>query len=99
MSPAERMKGTSACEQPTTIEVLDCNWTAVQVYLRCQQTMLAGMSGVAYLGVSASEAMASARMLRVPVREWPDTLDGAQSLAGMVAKIENDKAAARAKAK
>lgn len=80
-------------------EVLECNWWPVMVYLRCQQTMLAGMSGAVFLGVSASEVMASARMLHAPVREWPDLIDGAQALAGMVAKIENDKAAARAKAK
>lgn len=92
------MKGVSACGQPTTIEVLECNWTAVQVYLRCQQTMLASMSGVAYLGVSASEAMASARMLRVPVLEWPDTIDGVQMLAGYVANIENAKMKAKAEA-
>ena len=98
LSPAERMKGTSACEQPVQIEVLDCNWTAVQVYLRCQQTMLAGMSGVAYLGVSASEAMASARMLRAPVREWPELIDSVQMLAGHVANIENAKMKAKAEA-
>jgi len=93
------MKGTSACEQPTQIEVLECNWTAVQAYMRCQQTMLSGMAGVAYLGVSASEAMASARMLRVHPREWPDLIDAVQMLAGYVAKIENEKMAAKAQAK
>lgn len=98
LSPAERMKGISACEQPTTIEVLECNWAAVQVYLRCQQTVLSGMGGAAYLGVSASEVMASARMLRAHPREWPDLIDGVQMLAGYVAKIENDKMKAKAEA-
>lgn len=99
MSPTERMKGDGECSSVIEIEVLAENESAVQVYLRCQQTMLAGMSGAVILGVSASEAMASARMLRVPVREWPDVIDGVQLLASLVAKIENDKAAARAKAK
>lgn len=93
------MKGVSACEQPTTIEVLECNWTAVQVYLRCQQTVLSGMGGAAYLGVSASEAMASARMLRVRPPEWPELIDSVQMLASMVARIENEKMAAKANAK
>ena len=99
LTPAERMKGTSACEQPTTIEVLECNWTAVQTYLRCQLTVVSGMAGVVICGVSASEVMASARMLRVPVREWPEVIDAVQLLAGMVAKIENEKMAAKAQAK
>ena len=80
-------------------EVLGCNWWPVMVYMRCQQTMLAGMSGAVFLGVSASEVMASARMLRVRPPEWPELIDSVQMLASMVAKIENDKAAARAKAK
>ena len=79
-------------------EVLECNWWPVMVYRRCQQTMLASMSGVAYLGVSASEAMASARMLRAPVAEWPELIDSVQMLAGYVANIENAKMKARAEA-
>ena len=59
--------------------------------------MLSGMAGVAFLGVSASEAMASARMIRAPVREWPDVIDGVQALASMVARIENEKLAAKSK--
>lgn len=97
LSPAERMKGES-CKQPTEIEVLACNWTAVQVFQRCQITTVASMSGAVLLGVSASEAMAGARMLRVPVAEWPDLIDGVQMLAGHVANIENAKMKAKAEA-
>lgn len=92
------MREEPCSEQPQEIEVLECNWTAVQVYLRCQMTTIAGMSGAVLLGVSASEAMASARMLRVPVREWPETIDGVQVLASLVAKIENGKMQAAAEA-
>lgn len=91
------MKGDGDSAGAIECEVLECNWWPVQVYLRCQQTMLSGMAGVAFLGVSASEAMASARMIRAPVREWPDVIDGVQALAGMVAKIENEKLAAKSK--
>jgi len=75
------------------------NMSAVLVYLRCQSTTVAGFSGAFILGVSAVEALAAARMLRIPVREWPEVLDGVQLLASHVAKIENDKAKARAEAK
>jgi hypothetical protein len=80
-------------------EVLECNWWPVQVYLRCQQTMLSGMAGAVLLGVSAVEVRAVCSLMRVPRCEWPDVLDGAQALAGMVAKIENEKAKARSSAK
>lgn len=79
-------------------EVLECNWLPVMVYLRCQQTMLSGMAGAVLLGVSAVEVRAVCSLLRVARSEWPDVLDGVQTLAGMVAKIENDKARARADA-
>ena len=98
MSPAERMRGDACNTGVIEVEVLAGNWHAVQVYMRCQPTMIAGMSGAVILGVSASEAMASARMLRVPERRWPGVIDGAQALASLVAKIENDKAKARADA-
>jgi len=96
MSPAQRMRG-EACSDATEIEVLPPNWHGVTVYMRCQQTVLAGMGGGAMMGVSAQEVLAAARMLRVPVAEWPNCIDAAQELAGMVAKIENDRAKAAAK--
>ncbi len=95
MSPAERMRGDACNADEIEVEVLVCNWHAVQTYMRCQPTMLAGMSGAVILGVSASEAMAAARMLRVPPKRWPSVIDGAQALGSMVAKIENEKSAQR----
>ncbi len=89
------MRGDACNADEIEVEVLVCNWHAVQTYMRCQPTMLAGMSGAVILGVSASEAMAAARMLRVPPKRWPAVIDGAQTLASMVAKIENAKAEAR----
>jgi len=93
------MRGDACSADEIEVEVLVCNWHAVQAYMRCQPTMLAGMSGAVILGVSASEAMASARMLRVPPRKWPAVIDGAQALGSMVAKIENAKSAERQKRK
>ncbi len=93
------MKGADAGAGAIECEVLECNWWPVQVYLRCQQTMLAGMAGAVLLGVSAVEVRAVCSLMRVPRSAWPDVLDGVQAVAGMVAKIENDKAAARAKSK
>lgn len=92
------MRGDACSASITEVEVLAGNWHAVQVYLRCQQTMLAGMSGAVLVGVSASEVMACARMLRVPERRWPAVIDGAQLLGSLIAKVENDKAKARADA-
>lgn len=97
MSPAERMKG-QACTESKPLSVLPCNTWPVRVYLHCQSTMLAGMGSVVLAGVAAQEAMAAARMLRAPARLWPVILAGVQTLGALVARIENDKAKARADA-
>lgn len=99
MTPAERMRAVSAKSKDTELDVWPQNMSTVHVYLRCQPSMLATFAGAALMGVSASEVLSAARMLRIPVIEWPIVIDGVQELAGMVAKIENDKAAARAKSK
>lgn len=98
LTPAERMKG-QACETWKPLSVLPCNVWPVQVYLHCQSSALAGMSGAVLMGVSAQEVLAATRLLRAPAREWPNIVSGVQILGAKVAKIENDKAAARAKAK
>ena len=96
----DRMKGDGVTAGAIVeVEVLECNWWPVQVYLRCQQTMLSGMAGAVLLGVSAVEIRAVCSLMRVPRSDWPDVLDGAQALAGMVAKVENDKAKARSASK
>lgn len=91
------MKGVGV-NAPQDCEVLECNWWGVQAYIRCQHTMLAGMGGAVMLGVSALEVRAACEMLRVPRREWPEALDVCQALAGMVAKIENERSASRQRA-
>lgn len=91
------MKGAGV-NAPHDCEVLQCNWWGVQVYMRCQHTMLAGMGGAVMLGVSGVEVRSVCELLRVPRREWPETVDVCQALAGLVAKIENERSASRQRA-
>lgn len=51
------------------VEVLACNWAAVQVFQRCQQTWIAGPGGAAPIGISATEVSVVSTALGV-------TLDG-----------------------
>lgn len=78
------------------IEVLEENWTAVSVYARCQSTVIAvaGMNGgrLVHLGVSAQEAEAAVRLLRVPRREWPDVLARVQVMSAAAANHLNRRA-------
>ncbi len=79
------------------IEVLEENWTAVGVYARCQLSVVAvsGMTGgrLVYLGVTAQETEAAARMLKVPRREWPDVLGRVRVMSAAAAEYLNNRRA------
>lgn len=57
-----------------TIGVLESSWRAVQVFCDCQWTAVAGVNGVAYLGIAAAEIESACRLQRVPVHERPRVL-------------------------
>ena len=96
LSPAERMKGRRAARS-REIEVPRAELVGVNVYMRCQQTLLSGMSGGAFSGSRRRSARGCIHAARACAKR-PDVIDTAQALAGMVAKIENDRAESRARA-
>ena len=72
-----------------TIEVLECNWTAVQVYLACMWQVSVGMAQLVWFGISAQEACAAMFALRVPRAAWGDTLRRLRVMTAAVAPIRN----------
>jgi hypothetical protein len=77
---APRYEGeAAAADGAAEIEVLECNWNAVQVFANAQATWLSGMRA-AYLGISAAEIHAAALLLRVPRGEWPQLLRDVRTL-------------------
>lgn len=57
-----------------TLEVLQCNWLALQTYQRCRWTIIAGMGGVHYDGISAQELHSALALLRIASEDWDDVL-------------------------
>lgn len=55
------------------IEVLECNWTTVTVWLNCIPAF-AGMGQ--RVGVPASEIRAALLLMRVPRSQWAEVLTG-----------------------
>lgn len=54
------------------IEVLEENWDAVQVFLRCTQLYSTSMAGACALGLTAMEIEAACRLCTVPRSTWPE---------------------------
>lgn len=68
-----------AAADPDCVEVLECNWDAVQVWMRCQQTYVSGPAGGYPLGIAATEVAAVSTALQVPLDA--DLLDSVRVLA------------------
>lgn len=72
------------------IEVLECNWNAVAVFLHCEPQWLGGM-GAFRLGIAAAEVRAAALMLRTPRTEWPQLLADVRFMGRIAAVVENER--------
>ena len=62
------------------VEVLRVNLRSVDVYRRCQLTVLSGMA-TAYLGVSALETRAALELSQVPPDQWAEIADDVQIMS------------------
>lgn len=81
--------GAAAAE---SIEVMAANWLAVQVYMACQWTVLAGFAGMHAQGISAQEARAAMAIHRVPLARRQDLLRRVQIMAEAARPILNKSA-------
>lgn len=55
------------------VEVLESNWTAVQVYMSCQWTLVGvGVGGVHWQGIAAAEVAGALQIHRVRRSDWLD---------------------------
>ena len=71
------------------IEVLECNWNAVAVFLHCEPQWLGGMSACR-LGIAAAEIRAAVLLLRIPRAEWPQLFADVRFMGRIAAQVENE---------
>jgi hypothetical protein len=71
------------------VEVLQENWNAVNVFLRCQRNVVAGAGGALYLSVPALEVQAACSAMQVPFDF--QLLDDVQFLARELSAIQNQR--------
>jgi hypothetical protein len=77
--PEAVARADAAAERTATdIEVLACNWQTVEVYQRCQMTLVGGAHGARCMGIAAREVHTAVTLMRVARPAWPDVLDGVQ---------------------
>lgn len=72
-APAEVLARLDSARAAQEIEVLECNWTTVRVWLNCTPDF-AGMGQ--RVGIPATEVRAALSVMRVPRSEWAQVLEG-----------------------
>jgi hypothetical protein len=93
-TPEGALLKEDAAEEETPvveIEVLAENVTTVEVFLRCQPQVHLGM-GIFWQGCTATEVRAACLLMRVPLAERAEVLDGVQHMAQVIADIRNREA-------
>lgn len=78
-----------AARKAKRVKVLACNWTAVRVFRRCQQS-IAGLSGVC-MGFSAQEVRAALELLGIRRKRWPSVFDDVLYMGSVAANTMNRK--------
>ena len=80
-------------EDGENVRVLEVWYTlrrSVDVYLRCQSEILAGMGGAVHLTVTCREVDSACRLMLVPRNEWPTVLDDVQYMSSVSARLRNE---------
>lgn len=72
-------------EVDRVVEVLACNWDALEVFQHCQLPIVGAGLGVVYMGISATECRSAIELLLLPRVRWLDALAGAQHIGRLVA--------------
>lgn len=67
------------------------NWLTVNVFLSCQWTLVMGMQGGIYQGISAREIEAACRLQRVQRAQMQEVLAGVRVMVAAASPILNEK--------
>ena len=79
----------SSAPEEDTLEVLECNLPALEVYQLCRWNIVAGMGGAHYDGISAQEIRSALIIKRMSHRHWEDVLWRVQYLAKVAQPLLN----------
>jgi len=82
-----------ARDQP--IEVLECNWQAFEVFMRCDPSLSVGMGGGMYTGYASAEIQCVMELLGVRKSDRVNVFDAVKHMGRVWCEVRN---AARATA-
>lgn len=71
--------------------MLEENWSAVQVFVRCRQEYVAGMASAHALGFNAREVESACRLAGIATDQWPEVSDQVLHMGGIAATVLNDR--------
>ncbi|WP_296280547.1 DUF1799 domain-containing protein [Pseudoxanthomonas sp.] len=81
LRPRDGSDEDQAEDQVIEVEVLEDNWSTVEVFGRCQPNWIVGLGGASYAGITATEIEAACRLLQIPTAQWPDISQGVRVMA------------------
>jgi hypothetical protein len=87
---------TKDTESPEFIDVLPCNWNAVQAYLASQWTIETGGRHPVFRGIAAHELKSACELKGIPRREWPLVTYGVAVISGAAREVFQSRTARNA---
>lgn len=97
VEPFDGSDESTGREVVVEIDVWACNVDALAVFRSCSMACVgAGMGGVVWLGVTASETRAALAILRVARRDWPDIAEDVRYMGAEVAHERNQRSQRKA---
>lgn len=73
--------------------MLEENWDAVQVFIRCRQDYAVGMHGAFALGLTGREIEAGCRLAGIAADRWPVLSEHVQEMGTIAAREINARGA------
>jgi hypothetical protein len=91
MSAAQFLRGAGdGSKEVTVAEVWDINWTAVEIFERCEPDVTGiGMGGLYFRSIAAGEIESACRLSGIPEGAWPELIDDVRHMGRVVANARN----------
>lgn len=90
-APAHLVAQAEDAPEQADIEVLACNVSAVDVFMRCQMRYVSGAGGAACTGIAAEEIGTVLRLRSTPRAACAQLLDDVLLMGREAARVVNDK--------
>jgi hypothetical protein len=72
------------------VEVLEANWETVQVFTRCEPTLVIGATAARFMGIAAAEVQAVMAVLGIPRARRLGVFDAVKQMGVVWSQVKNE---------